>query len=72
MLENFAKLKKYNFWEGSFPDLGYLRQNYLDKINSFTGNKLINVLVGQRRTGKSYLLRQIIWSLITNGVNPKR
>jgi len=53
MLENFAKLKKYNFWDADFPDVGLLRKNYLDKINDFIGNKLIKVLVGQRRAGKS-------------------
>jgi len=71
MLENFAKLKKYNFWDADFPDVGLLRKNYLDKINDFIGNKLIKVLVGQRRAGKSYLLRQIIHSLIAKGVKPQ-
>ena len=71
MLEKFAILKKYNFWDADFPDTGLLRENYLDKINDFIGNKLIKVLVGQRRAGKSYLLRQIIHSLIGKGVNPK-
>jgi predicted AAA+ superfamily ATPase len=71
MLENFAKLKKYNFWDADFPDVGLLRKNYLHKINDFIGNKLIKVLVGQRRAGKSYLLRQIIQSLISKGVNPQ-
>ena len=71
MLEKFAKLKKYNFWDANFPDVGLLRQNYLNRINDFIGNNLIKVLVGQRRTGKSYLLRQIILSLISKGVNPK-
>jgi len=71
VLEKFAKLKKYNFWDSEFPDAGLLRVSYLDKINSFIGNKLIKVLVGQRRAGKSYLLRQIIHSLIDKGVNPR-
>jgi predicted AAA+ superfamily ATPase len=71
MLDFFAKLKKYNFWDADYPDLGLLRQNYLNRINDFIGNNLIKVLVGQRRTGKSYLLRQIILSLISKGVNPK-
>ena len=71
MLEKFAKLKKYNFGDADFPDAGLLRKNYLDKINDFIGNKLIKVLVGQRRAGKSYLLRQIIHSLIAKGVKPQ-
>src|ERR1035437_3412969 len=71
MPEKFAKLKKYNFWDANFPDTGLLREKYLEKINDFIGNKLIKVLVGQRRAGKSYLLRQIIHSLIAKGVNPR-
>ena len=71
MLEKFAKLKKYNFWNADFPDAGFLRQDYLSKISDFIGNKLVKVLVGQRRVGKSYLLRQIILSLLSKGVNPK-
>jgi len=71
MLDFFARLKKYNFWDADYPDLGLLRQNYLNGINDFIGNNLIKVLVGQRRTGKSYLLRQIILSLISKGINSK-
>jgi predicted AAA+ superfamily ATPase len=71
MLEKITILKKYNFWDSVFPDTGLLRRSYLDKINDFIGNKLIKVLVGQRRVGKSYLLRQIIHSLIEKGVNPR-
>jgi len=41
------------------------RDIYLDKIKPFIGNSLIKVLVGMRRVGKSYLLRQII-ELIKN------
>jgi len=36
------------------------RSYYLDKIRPFIGKKLIKVLVGQRRVGKSYILLQII------------
>jgi predicted AAA+ superfamily ATPase len=53
------------------PKLGYLRQGYLDKIFQFCNNSLVKVLVGQRRTGKSYLLRQIAYNFIQNGVPAK-
>lgn len=36
------------------------RQHYLNKITPFIGKKLIKVLTGQRRVGKSYLLLQLI------------
>lgn len=41
-------------------------KNYTDKINAYIRNKLIKVLIGQRRVGKSYLLRQIVNQLIKN------
>jgi predicted AAA+ superfamily ATPase len=49
-----------------------MRNTYLDRILNATGNRLIKVLVGQRRAGKSYLLRQIIYTLIEHkGIDPK-
>lgn len=71
MNENFANIAKYNFWSENVFELGYERVEYLEKIQRFTGNKLIKVLVGQRRTGKSYLLRQILNRLIKSGVPPQ-
>ena len=51
---------------------GFERKSYLNKVSKFIGNKLIKVLIGQRRVGKSYILRQIISYLISQkGVNPK-
>lgn len=42
-------------------NLWYKRNSYLDKITTVLGNPwLIKVLIGQRRAGKSYLMRQII------------
>lgn len=71
MEENFESLEKYNFWNGNVPQLGFLREHYTNNIFNYINNKLIKVLVGQRRSGKSYILRQIAHQLITNGVNPK-
>ena len=71
MNDNFTALKKYNFWEGNVPELGFSRKDYTNKIFDYTGNKLVKVLVGQRRAGKSYILRQIAHRLINEGVNPQ-
>lgn len=68
MTENIATLQKYNFWDAVFPDLGVKRQTYLSKIAEYTGNRLIKVLVGQRRAGKSFLLRQTIRELTDSGI----
>lgn len=67
---NFAALEKYNFWDGNVLEMGFSRTDYTEKIMDYTGNKLVKVLVGQRRTGKSYILRQIAHRLILSGVNP--
>lgn len=70
MEEYFESLGKYNFWNGNVPQLGFLRIDYTDKLLAYSNNRLIKVLVGQRRAGKSYLLRQIADALIKSGVNP--
>lgn len=36
-----------------------LRKYYLDKVEKYLGKQVIIVLVGQRRVGKSYMLRQL-------------
>lgn len=51
MEENFEALKKYNFWDNNYPELGFPRDLYTNKIYESTGNRLIKVLVGQRRVG---------------------
>ena len=65
-----TSIRKYNFWDENPIDLGYLRTFYTEKIEQYIDNKLIKVLVGQRRAGKSYILRQIVSQLIANGTSP--
>lgn len=69
MEEYFNKIRKYNFWDENVPNLGYYRADYVEKIYSFSGNRLIKVLVGQRRAGKSYVLRQLLKKLTQNDIN---
>lgn len=62
-----TSLKAINYWEGEPGfSLGFVRAGYLNKIISALGNKLIKVIIGQRRSGKSYIVRQIIHHLITH------
>jgi len=68
MIEIIASIRKYNFWDSNPIDLGYTRTFYANKIGQYIGNKLVKVLVGQRRAGKSYILRQIASKLIAQGV----
>ncbi|MFA6335929.1 MAG: ATP-binding protein [Bacteroidales bacterium] len=71
MDERISILKRFNYWEANSIDLGYRRSDYTDKITDYVGNRLIKVLVGQRRSGKSYILRQVARQLIDNGVKPE-
>ncbi len=71
MKEVFKNLEKYNFWDGSLSNPGYLRRDYLEKIEQYSNNTLVKVIIGQRRTGKSYLLRQIAYRMIQKGVPAK-
>ena len=71
MEEKFSAIRKYNFWDEKTPELGYYRADYADKIFAYSGNRLIKVLIGQRRTGKSYILRQLANSLINSGIERK-
>ena len=71
MIEIFKKLKKYNYWQKQKIEAGFIRDIYLNRINKYIGNNLIKVFIGQRRVGKSYILRQIIQELISKKVNPK-
>lgn len=70
MTENISRIAKYNFWDGTLPELGITRKDYIDRISQFLGNKLIKVIAGQRRAGKSYILRQVISKLINTGIHP--
>ncbi len=64
-MENiFNRIRQYNTWDGFNFDLGYSRYDYLKRFNNYLGNNLVKVLVGQRRVGKSYLLRQLMSHLI--------
>lgn len=71
MSEIIASIQKYNFWFQNKPETGYKRTEYLEKLLRFSGNRLIKVLVGQRRSGKSYVLKQVIQKLIDEGVQPE-
>jgi predicted AAA+ superfamily ATPase len=71
MEEKFNVIRKYNFWDEKKPELGFYRADYTDKILAYTDNCLVKVLIGQRRTGKSYILRQLVNKLIDSGIDRK-
>lgn len=67
MIDNIGKISKYNFWGSAF-NKGFVRENYLNQLLQFKDSRLVKVLVGQRRVGKSFVLRQYIQHLIDTGV----
>jgi len=71
MTELFKSLQKYNYWDSPPDDLGFLRSFYIEKLTNYLGNKLIKVLAGQRRAGKSFIMRQLISELLKSGIKPK-
>lgn len=71
MQEKIEILGRYNFWGGGQIDCGTMRPLYLDKIGAYVGNRLIKVIVGQRRVGKSFIMRQIASRLVADGVDSR-
>lgn len=65
-------LRKYNFWDGQTIETGYYRKRYIETITQYLDNKLIKVILGQRRSGKSFLLRMIMKHLIENRGIPRQ
>lgn len=70
MNEFLSILKKYNFWDNKKIELGFSRTEYLQNLKDYLGNRLIKVLAGQRRSGKSFLMRQLIFHLHNQGIHP--
>ena len=64
MFTMIEQIRKYNFWDGNHPELGFQRTDYIKKIYASIGNNLVKVLVGQRRAGKSFVLRQLAQQLL--------
>jgi len=73
MQDIFIKLQKYNLWDKQCPVIqtGFDRNFYLQRIEQYLGNKLIKVFIGQRRVGKSFLLKQTMSLLLKSGVSGK-
>lgn len=65
--EHFNAIASVNYWTSEPSAAHYVRKQYVDLINGYLGNPLVKVLVGQRRCGKSTLLKQIIRQLLLSG-----
>ncbi|MDO5770615.1 MAG: ATP-binding protein [Bacteroidales bacterium] len=63
------KLSNYNLWNGNKIQCGFIRTHYLECAKRYIGGHVVKVLTGQRRVGKSYIMRQIAQMLVEEGVN---
>ena len=69
MNEKIETVKRYNLWFGNTIDCGFPRPLYTTNIDQYLGSKVVKVLTGQRRVGKSYILRQTAMHLMQQGVS---
>jgi len=61
-------LQDWNFWKKDL-EAGIKRPIYLNKLKGFLKSGQIVTITGARRAGKSFLMRQLIKSLISDGVD---
>ncbi len=71
MEEYLDIIAPYNLWYGNQLPAGFTRDTYTRSLMKYTGNRLVKVLTGQRRVGKSYIMRQVANELIKSGIKPE-
>lgn len=67
MVEKLKLIAPYNLWGGRDLPVGFVRREYLDMLVKYLNNRLIKVLTGQRRVGKSFIMRQVAMRLVEEG-----
>lgn len=55
-------LDDWNLWKKE-PETGFPRSTYLKRLDEFTGTNMIVTMIGVRRSGKSFILRQAAKSI---------
>lgn len=63
-------LEDWNFWKKDL-DIGIGRSYYLNKLKNLLAANQVIVITGARRSGKSYIMRQLANNLFSGGVNKK-
>jgi len=63
-------LEDWNFWERDL-DTGVTRDLYLGVLNKILPSQQIKIITGARRSGKSYIMRQLAKHLMKEGVDKK-
>lgn len=67
----FDSISKYQIWGKEPLSAGFPRTSATDTISKWIGSKLIKVISGQRRCGKSFLIRQIMNMLVDKKISEK-
>lgn len=68
--ELLSILNDWNFWEKDL-DSGVGRDSYLNVLNKMLPSQQIKIITGARRSGKSFIMRQMAKHLMASGVNKK-
>ncbi|MBF0532155.1 MAG: ATP-binding protein [Candidatus Omnitrophica bacterium] len=63
-------LEDWNFWTKE-QRTGISRERYLAKLNSLVQTNFVVAVTGSRRSGKSFIMRQMAKKLIADGLEPK-
>lgn len=66
--ELIAILEEWNFWKKQ-PDTGIERSAYLNKLEKFVMTNQITAIIGARRSGKSFVMKQFVKRMINAGLN---
>lgn len=69
--EIIETLNKWNFWINEI-DVGTERKDYTDKLSEFIKYDKVISITGVRRSGKSFIIRQLAKGLIDSGINVER
>lgn len=64
-------LEDWNFWQKDL-NTGVIRDSYLSVLEKMLSSEQVKIIIGARRSGKSYIMRQIASNLIKNGVDKKQ
>ncbi len=63
-------LYDWNFWKKELCT-GKKRENYTNRCIKFLKTNIVVAIIGVRRSGKSYIMRQVIRALIENNIKSK-
>lgn len=64
-------LEDWNFWKKDL-NVGVIRDSYLGVLEKMLHSEQVKIITGARRSGKSFLMRQLAYHLIKGGVDKKQ